>query len=130
MPQHEIEVILARQLASYLAMPIFIVNPDGDLLYYNEPAEKILGYRFEQTGTMSAVEWTTRFDPTDNIGAPFPVHELPLMQALKLRQPAQRSFWITGMDQVRRHIDVVALPLVGQQNRFLGAVALFWETPG
>jgi PAS domain-containing protein len=127
MPQHEIEVILARQLASYLAVPIFIVNPKGDLLYYNEPAEKILGYRFEQTGSMPASEWTTRFAPVDDQGTPFPPHELPLMYALEYRTPSQRSFWITGMDNVRRHIDVVAIPLVGQQNRFLGAMAIFWE---
>ena len=35
MAHEEIEVILARQLASYLAMPIFIVDPQGTLLYYN-----------------------------------------------------------------------------------------------
>ena len=39
MPQQEIEMILVRQLASYLAMPIFIVDPQGTLVFYNEPAE-------------------------------------------------------------------------------------------
>jgi len=43
MAQHEIEVILFRQLAASLAMPIFIVDPQGTLLYCNEPAELILG---------------------------------------------------------------------------------------
>jgi PAS domain-containing protein len=46
MPQLEIEMILMRQLASYLAMPIFIVDPVGNLVFYNEPAESILGRRF------------------------------------------------------------------------------------
>ena len=35
MLQKAIEVILMRQLASYLAMPIFVVDPDGNLLFYN-----------------------------------------------------------------------------------------------
>ena len=63
--QKEIELILARQLASYLAMPIFIVDPLGNLVYYNEPAEGILGHRFEETGEMPVEEWTTIFQPTD-----------------------------------------------------------------
>ena len=29
--QQEVEVILARQLADYLALPIFLVDPDGNL---------------------------------------------------------------------------------------------------
>jgi hypothetical protein len=33
MPQQAIEVILMRQLASYLAMPIFLVDPGGNLLF-------------------------------------------------------------------------------------------------
>jgi PAS domain-containing protein len=127
MAQNEIEVILARQLASYLAMPIFIVNPEGDLLYFNEPAEHILGYRFDLTGPMTAAEWSTRFSPTDENGNPFPIEELPLMHVLRKHEPSQRNFWITGMDNVPRNIDVVAFPLVGQQDRFIGAVAIFWE---
>lgn len=54
MSQKEIEVILARHLASYLAMPIFLVDPEGTLVYYNDPAEKILGLRFAETGEVSA----------------------------------------------------------------------------
>lgn len=50
MSQKEIGVILTRQLASYLAMPIFIVDPTGALLFYHEPTEQILGLRFEETG--------------------------------------------------------------------------------
>jgi len=52
----DIEVILSRHLASCLAMPIFIVDPVGNLLFYNEPAELILGRRFEETGEMPASE--------------------------------------------------------------------------
>jgi hypothetical protein len=29
-PQQAIEMILTRQLASYLALPIFVVDPEGD----------------------------------------------------------------------------------------------------
>ena len=41
--------------------------------------------------------------------------------------PAHRSFWIRGLDGQLRKIEVTAFPLVGQAERFLGAIAIFWE---
>jgi PAS domain-containing protein len=123
----EIEVILARQLAGYLAMPIFIVDPDGDLIYYNEPAETILGRRFDETGELPVSEWGSIFMPTDEAGVPIGPERLPLVVALVDRKPSQRSFWIRGLDNVPRHIEVIAFPLVGQAERHLGALAIFWE---
>ena len=37
-----IQIILMRQLAGYLSVPLFLVGPNGDLLFYNEPAEAFL----------------------------------------------------------------------------------------
>lgn len=130
MSQQEIEVILSRHLAEYLAMPIFIVNPDGDLIYYNEPAEAILGTRYNETGIMPAQEWATIFHPMDADGNPIPPDELPLVIAVKQRRPAHKLFWIRGMDGNLRGIEVTALPLIGQADRFLGGIAIFWESDG
>ena len=127
MSQKEVEVILTRQLATYLAVPIFIVDPNGTLLFYNERAEPILGRRYAETGEMPAEVWTAIFHPTDQDGNPMPPEALPLMQALAERRPAHGAFWIDGLDEVRRQIDVLAFPLIGQAGRFLGGVALFWE---
>lgn len=127
MPQQEIEVILARHLAEYLAMPIFIVNPDGDLIFYNEPAEVVLGTLYNETGTMPASEWSTIFQPVDSEGNTISPEELPLMIALTRRYPAHKNFWIRGLDGRLREIDVTAFPLIGQADRFLGGIAFFWE---
>lgn len=127
MAQREIEVILTRQLASYLAMPIFIVDHEGTLVFYNESAEPILGQRFEETGEMPASEWSSRFRTVDDQGTPIPAEQLPLMIALKDRRPAHLLFWILGLDNVRRRIETTAVPLIGQAGRYLGAVAIFWE---
>ena len=127
MSQKEIEVILTRQLASYLAMPIFIVDPRGTLVFYNEPAEAILGLRFDETGEMAAAEWEEVFTPRDGAGSPLPAEALPLTIALRERRPAHGDFYIRGLDLVLRHIEVTAFPLIGQAERDLGAVALFWE---
>ena len=40
---NEIELILFRQLAIHLLTPIFLVDERGALIFYNEPAEKLLG---------------------------------------------------------------------------------------
>ena len=127
--QRAIEMILTRQLASYLAMPIFVVDPDGHLVYYNEPAEMILGCRFEETGELPAQEWSSIFTHSDELDQELPPESLPLMIALRERCPAHRAFWIRGLDQIRRHIEVTAFPLIGQAGRFLGVVAIFWESP-
>jgi len=127
--QKGIELILARQLASYLAMPIFIVDAAGTLVYYNEPAERILGRRFDETGEMLAAEWATVFVPTDDAGQPIPPERVPLMIAHAERRPAHVHFWIRGLDHVARRIEATALPLVGSGGRYVGALAAFWETP-
>ncbi len=129
MPQKEIEVILARQLAEYLAMPIFIVDPNGDLLYYNEPAESILGSRYVETGPMSANDLAAIFKTVDQDGRPVKSDKLPLVIAMTQKRPEHGSFWIEGLDGALRKIAVTAFPIIGQANRFLGAIAIFWEVP-
>lgn len=128
MPQLEIELILMRQLAGNLALPVFLVDPAGNLLYYNEPAEGILGRRFDETGPMPSSEWGTIFEPTDKDGTVLAPEDLPLMVAVNHGRPAHRGFWIEGLDGVRRHIEVTAFPLIGQDLRIVGGVALFWES--
>ena len=127
MSQQEIEVILARHLAEYLAMPIFLVDPVGDLLYYNEPAEAILGRRYDETGPMTANQWSTIFQPVSEDGKPLDPEKLPLIIALTENCPAHDRFWIMGLDGALRQIEVTAFPLIAQADRFLGAIAIFWE---
>jgi hypothetical protein len=38
--------------------------------------------------------------------------------------------WIRGLDNVQRHLEVTGFPLIGQANRYLGAIAVFWEIAG
>jgi PAS domain-containing protein len=127
MAQHEIEVILARHLAEQLVMPIFIVSPSGDLLFYNESAEPILGCRYDETGVMLASELASLFQTVDQDGKPMNPEDLPIMIALTQRHPAHNRFWIRGLDGALRQIEVTAFPLNAQAHRFLGAVAIFWE---
>jgi PAS domain-containing protein len=127
MAQHEIELILIRQLASHLTMPMFIVDAKGTLVFFNEPAEVILGRHFEEGGEMPLDEWVEAWRPTDEDGNIVEPERLPLAIALHEKRPSYDRFWIQGLDQIKRHIHVVAFPLVGQAHRFVGAAAIYWE---
>ena len=95
-PQMAIELILGRQLISYLGVPMFLVDPRGDLLYYNEAAEAVLGIRFEETGRMLREEWSHVFSPTDADGNPIEPEDLPLVIALERGRPAEGAALLCG----------------------------------
>jgi PAS domain-containing protein len=127
--QQPIELILARELGSQLVTPIFLVDEEGDLLFYNEPAEKLLGTRYDETGPMPFSEWSSIFVPTGETGDRLPPDSLPLTVALGERRPAHARVWTRSTDGVRHALEVTALPLEGQADRLLGAIAIFWEVP-
>lgn len=129
-PQKSIVLILARELASKLATAMFVVDPEGTLVYFNEPAESILGQSFAEAGELARDRWGTEFNAEDADGRPIPIHELPLTMALTKHEPAYLRFRITGYDGVRREISVTACPLVASAGESVGAVAIFWEEPG
>src|SRR4030042_6452124 len=97
MPQMPIELILMRQCASSLAMPIWLMGENGDLLYYNEPAEPILGRRFDEAGEMPGEELATMFQTTAEDGSTIDADDLPINIALGKRRPAHRWMRIRGL---------------------------------
>lgn len=129
MAQQQVEVILARHLAENLALPIFIVDPLGNLIFFNEPAEAVLGLRFGDTGLLPASDWSTMFEPVDKDGKPVPPEDLPLVIAMTQGHPAHKKFWIRGLDNQLRQIELTAFPLIGQSDHRSAAVAIFWEVP-
>ena len=122
-----IQIILMRRLAEYLSVPLFLVGPSGDLLFYNEPAEAILGQRFDETGAMSAKEWSAAFKPEDSDGHAIPLEDVPLVITITRKRAAYHRFFIRGLDGARRHVEVASIPIAGLDGDFLGGAALFWE---
>jgi PAS domain-containing protein len=125
---HAIEIILNRQLADCLAIPVFITDTAGNLLFYNEPAEEILGRRYEDTGEMSVEQWSTIFKNKDEAGQPLLPEELPLVKTLRNRLPYFKTFWIESMQGRAERISVTSYPVIGRAGKFLGAVAIFWRS--
>ena len=122
-------LILARELATNVATPIFVVDPEGTLVYYNEPAEAVLGASFATTGELSFDEWGSKWNPSDPEGAAIEPRDLPLAEAFRDKRAAHAPMWITGLDGERRLISVTSVPLLGPENELMGAIAIFWQAP-
>ena len=124
---HEIEIILNRQLADCLSLPVFITDTMGNLIFYNEPAEEVLGKRFEDTGEMPVEEWSTVFTPLDNDGNLMAPEELPLVKTLSDQCPYHKSFQIISLKGKKQPISATSYPIISRSGDFLGAVAIFWK---
>jgi len=122
-----IQLILARQLASGLAMSILIVDTEGTLIFFNEPAEVILGQRFQETGEIAADTWSTLFALEDEERKAIAQEDRPTMLALSGRKPVSRSVWMRCGNREWRHVSITAFPLMGEASQFLGAMMIFWE---
>jgi PAS domain-containing protein len=127
MAQQPVELILLKQWAGFLALPVWIMDDRGNLLYYNEPAEGLLGVRFDEAGELHAEQLAERFQTTSLDGSPFPNEKLPVVVALRKRIPNHATLRVTGLDGVPRQLAITAFPVEGQGGRHLGAVAMFWE---
>lgn len=127
MAQHPIEMILLKQWASLIAVPVWITDADGRLVYYNEPTEEIIGMRFEDAGEMSADQLAEVFVIRDIDGSPLANDDRPLMIALTKQMSAHRRIRFLRVDKQWREIAVTAIPIIGEGNRHLGAMVTMWE---
>lgn len=124
--QRNLVLILARDFASRLATAFFVVDAEGNVIYFNEAAERLLGQRFMEGPAMPASEWSTKFEPTDAEGNPVPLEEIPLGVAILRKVPEHGTLWIRGLDGARHRIEVTAFPLLAHTDECVGAIAIFW----
>ena len=126
-PQKNVVLILARGFAEQLATPMLIADAAGRLVFYNEPAEEILGRRFAEAGEMRAGDWSALFATEDSEGRSIDLAQMPAGIALLDRRPAHGAIRIRGLDGRLREISVTAFPLFARADEFVGVVAIFWE---
>lgn len=119
---HAVEIILAKQLASGLAVPVLLVDARGDTLFYNEPAEAIFGRHFDEIDALPFEERTTMLAPRRDDGQPLSVELLPGMLAMRERRPAHARFRISGLDGVLRAVEATAVPIQSARGHVLGAL--------
>jgi PAS domain-containing protein len=126
-PSPSVELILARNLISSIALAAFIVDPDGVVSFFNDAAGELIGRRFEEVGRLDREEWNSSFGPFDQFGELVPTDDLPLTVALREGLPANGRFHVRVHEGPLVEVDVSALPLVGIDG-FAGAVVAFWRT--
>ena len=124
--QLPIEMILLRQVASYLTLPILLMDAEGSLLFYNEPAEQLLGMTFEDAGSIRAQQLAGLFEATDLAGTPLRDGELPVVAALVERKPMHGRLRFRGLDGEWHEVETTVVPVEGHGKRFLGVLATFW----
>lgn len=117
---------LTRELCENIPIPMFLVDADGVLLYYNEAAEEVFWRSFAEAAGIGPDVWGT-LGAEDLDGRPLTLPDLPLAIALNDRRPAHRILRITGFDGVKRTIGVTAIPLFARKDEFVGALAIFWQ---
>jgi hypothetical protein len=126
--QKHLALIIARELASQIATATFISDAEGNLVFYNEAAETILGRTFAEAGTMPAEGWASAFLLEDVDGTPLPLERMPAGIALLEQRPAHGKLWMTGLDGERKLLSVTAVPLFASATEFVGMIALFWQS--
>jgi PAS domain-containing protein len=123
--QRPVELILARSLIATLSTPGFLVDEDGNLVFFNDAASVLLGVRFEEVGQMGPDRWGTEFGPLDKDGRPVPIEELPLTIALRHGRPSTARFTIQSAKGVEHEIEAAAVPILTMQGT-RGAMVFFW----
>lgn len=123
-----ITLIVARQLAENLATPMFLVDGEGMLVFYNEAAESIVGQPFSALGEISVADWGAMLEPCASDGTHISRAIVPTGVAFLERRPAHMRLQVKAFDGVHRHIEMTAYPLFGRADEFAGVVSIFWET--
>jgi PAS domain-containing protein len=128
--QRALALIVARELASNLATPMFLIDAAGDLVYYNDAAEKILAKPFAELGTISSLEWGRMLNLTNLDGSPVRLRDTPASIAFNDRCPAHAELRATSFDGTVRTLEVTAYPLFAKVGEMHGVVTIFWEVNG
>ena len=130
MAQQPVEMILLKQWAEHMGSSVWLMDAEGNLVYYNEPAEQILGLRFDEAGEINAEELTTLFQTSYPDGSAIATEDLPVVVALTQRVPSHAELRIKNRAGDVKDIEVTALPLLSADQRLLGTMAVFWESIG
>lgn len=127
MARRSLELILARSLSENLAVPCFVINDAGAIVWFNESAERLIGRAAPETPELSASDLVALLDARTDDGKPAEPKMLPFLRALNDRVPATESLRVSGADGTE-WVDAAALPLLAPEGELLGV--LFACYPG
>jgi PAS domain-containing protein len=120
-------LILARELGANLATPMFLIDADGMLVFYNEAAELLIGRPFAEVGEMPGLEFGDMLHLADADGTPLRKRDTPSNVAFCEQRPSHKAVVATAFDGERRHVEATAYPLFGAAQEMHGVLTVFWE---
>jgi PAS domain-containing protein len=118
---------LARQLAEHLATPMFLIDADGMMVFFNDATAAILGTTFAEVGEIPSAEFGRNLDLGTTDGQPLRRRDTPAGVAFFQQRPIHQTLRATGYDGRRNTYDATAHPLFGAAGEMEGVVCVFWE---
>ena len=112
-------LILAREFASNLATPMFLLDAAGMLVFYNDAAALLLGKPFAELGEMSAGDFAATLELATPTGESLLRRNSPAGIAFFQQRPAHASVVATTFD-------ATAYPLFATTGDMHGVIAVFW----
>jgi PAS domain-containing protein len=119
-------LILARELASNLSTPMFLLDAAGMLVYLNDAAELLVGRTFAEIGELSGPEWGEVLQLRYPDDTPMRRRDSPAGVAFFQRRPAHKRVRVRCFDGQTREVQATAYPLFGAQEQLHGVVTVFW----
>lgn len=127
MSQKSIEIILYRQLVSYIATPSFMLDSDGSIIYCNKAAEEILGVQFSEMGEVTTNNWQILLAPKDKHGKSTSLERSPLFTSSTQFTISHGIFHILNFNGELKHLELFAIPVINTMDIYLGTLAFFQE---
>jgi PAS domain-containing protein len=119
-------LILARELAANLATPMFLMDPLGMLVFYNDAAALLLGKPFAELGEVPSGEFGAALELATPEGERLRRRDSPAGVAFFEQRPAHMTVLATAFNGVRREYEATAFPLFGATGEMHGVVSVFW----
>jgi PAS domain-containing protein len=119
-PQHPLEMILARELSSHVAVPMVLVDADGEVVYANDSARPFLrgsSEGSERVGSVSEVFLTEDGHPGLE----------PFRSVLREGRPAHARLYVKTDAEALPVVLITVFPVGGESGCQVGVVGIFWE---
>ncbi len=120
-------LILARELAANLATPMFLMDPGGMLVFYNDAAALLLGKPFAELGEIPSGDFGASLQLSTTSGERLLRRDTPSGIAYFEHRPSHQTVMATSYDGVRRTYEATAYPLLGATGEMHGVLVVFWE---
>ena len=124
--QRNLVLILARAFASQLATAVFLLDPEGTVIYYNEAGERLTGRPFTEGAGQAIDEWMMRIRPRDEEGLDVAIQDLPIGTTMLKHDPAHGIVTFRTEDGDDRRVETASFPLFAHTEDFVGTFSIVW----